>query len=296
VTTSPLHGLLVLDKPSGMTSRAAVNRAQRWFPRGVRLGHTGTLDPLASGVLVLCLGSATRLTEHIQDMDKTYQARLLLGARSDSDDAEGTITTVAGASAPERAAVEGALRTFVGEIEQVPPAYSAARVIGRRAYDLARQGEAVSLAPRRVRIYEITLLSYDYPHLEMEVRCGKGTYLRALARDLGEHLGCGALVAALRRTRVGPFEQSAALGLDADPETARANLLPAAAAVAELSRITVSPEQARRLRHGQGLVLPESALPAGEQAAVFDSEGHLIAIASISRDKGLLRPSKVLAL
>jgi tRNA pseudouridine55 synthase len=291
-----LHGILVLDKPGGITSRDAVNRAQRWLPRGTRVGHTGTLDPLATGVLVLCLGSATRLTEYVQDMGKTYRTRLLLGARSDTDDADGTVTPAEGARSPTRAEVEEALRGFVGEIEQVPPAYSAAKVTGRRAYDLARGGQEVELAPRRVRVHGIDLLGYAYPHLELEVRCGKGTYIRSLARDLGERLGCGALVAVLRRTRVGPFDEAAAVSLDVDRATALARLLPVAAAVAELPRVEVSAGQVRRLRQGQGLPLREVGLPptAGGEAAVFTREGELVAVVGIDPAKGLLRPSKVL--
>src|SRR5262245_48640995 len=146
---SPFHGLLVLDKPGGMTSRDVVDRALRWFPRGTRIGHTGTLDPLATGVLVLCIGVATRLTEYVQAMRKTYRAGLRLGARSDTDDADGIITAVAGVPAPSRATVEERLRAFLGAIDQVPPVFSAAKVTGRRAYDLARRGEAVSLQARR---------------------------------------------------------------------------------------------------------------------------------------------------
>jgi len=169
------HGLLVVDKPSGITSRAVVDRVQRWFPRGTKIGHTGTLDPLATGVLVLCVGAATRLTEYLQDMTKTYRARILLGSRSDTDDADGTITPVEGVTAPDRAAVEWGLSSLVGEIDQFPPAYSAAKMEGRRAYDLARRGQEVTLLPRRVRIDRIDVLCYDYPRLEIEVRCGKGT-------------------------------------------------------------------------------------------------------------------------
>src|SRR5688572_24542649 len=168
------HGLLVLDKPGGMTSRDAVNQAQRWFPRGTKIGHTGTLDPLATGVLVLCVGAATRLAEYVQRMEKVYRAGVRLGARSDTDDADGTVTPAEVERPPDRAAVERVLTEFVGEIGQVPPAYSAAKVTGRRAYDLARRGEDVSLQARQVSVYQIDLLSYEYPRLELEVRCGKG--------------------------------------------------------------------------------------------------------------------------
>src|SRR5262249_24416928 len=154
------EGLLVLDKPQGLTSRAAVDRALPWFPRGTRIGHTGTLDPLATGVLVLCLGSATRLAEYVQDMAKTYRTTLTLGGRSDTDDADGPIAPVAGACPPEAAALAEALAGFVGEQRQVPPAFSAAKVAGRRAYDLARGGTDVVLAARVVKIYGIDIIRY----------------------------------------------------------------------------------------------------------------------------------------
>jgi tRNA pseudouridine55 synthase len=289
------EGLLVLDKPGGMTSRAAVDRVQRWFPRRTRIGHTGTLDPLATGVLVLCLGGATRLTEYVQRMGKTYRAGLLLGARSDSDDADGTITPVAGASVPDAATVAACVAEFVGVIEQVPPAYSAAKVTGRRAYDLARRGEEVSLTARPVRIDAIDILNYAYPILELEVRCGKGTYIRSLARDLGERLGCGAFVQSLRRTRVGPFTADAALTLDADAETAHTRLLPAEMAVAELPRVELTDGDVTRLCRGQPvtIVLPKEAKEGGE-TAVFDTANRLVAVAAVDARENLLRPAKVL--
>src|SRR5262245_34951760 len=229
-----MNGLLVLDKPRGITSRDAVNRAQQWFPRGTKIGHTGTLDPLATGVLVLCVGAATRLTEYVQDMGKTYRAGILLGARSDTDDVDGQVTHVQMASIPELNTVRGRLDDFRGEIRQVPPAYSAAKVTGQRAYELARRGAEVALQARPVRIDEIDVLSYAWPRLELEVRCGKGAYMRSLARDLGERLGCGGLIQTLRRTRVGPFAVEEAVPLDAEAAVARARLQPLAAAVAEL--------------------------------------------------------------
>jgi tRNA pseudouridine55 synthase len=294
-----VHGLLVLNKPGGITSRDAVNRAQRWFSRGTRVGHAGTLDPLATGVLVLCVGAATRLTEYVQQMAKTYRTRLLLGARSDTDDADGTLTPVEGARPAARAAVEEALAGFVGDIEQVPPAYSAAHVAGRRAHELARGGEEVNLAPRRVRVHGIDLLVYDYPHLELEVRCGKGTYIRSLARDLGERLGCGAYVVTLHRARVGPFDADSAVGMDADPSEVRARLLPVAAAVSGLPRVSVNAAQVRRLRQGQGIPLGQVVRgeppAAGAEVAVFAEGGSLVAVATVDGGRGLLRPSKVLS-
>jgi tRNA pseudouridine55 synthase len=286
--------LLVLDKPAGITSRDAVDRALRWFPRGTRMGHTGTLDPLATGVLVVCLGSATRLTEYVQRMSKTYRAAIRLGARSDTDDADGTVTPLPQAVPPDRESMLRRAAEFVGTIEQVPPAYSAAKVTGRRAYDLARGGEAVTLRPRPVRIYRIDVLSYAWPDLDLEVHCGKGTYIRSLARDLGERLGCGGYIRALRRTRVGPFTAEAGLALDTDPAAARGRLLPAELAVAELPRVELPPAAGRRLCQGQAVPLPGGV--DGEEVAVFEADtGRLLAVAAVDGRRRVLRPAKVLA-
>jgi tRNA pseudouridine55 synthase len=292
--TASFNGLLVLEKPGGMTSRDAVDRALRWFPRRTRVGHTGTLDPLATGVLVLCVGSATRLTEYVQQMRKTYQTTVRLGARSETDDAEGTIMPVAGAAAPTREQLEAGLQEFLGEIEQVPPAFSAAKVTGRRAYDLARRGEEVTLQPRKVSVYGIDVRRYDYPEVDLEVCCGKGAYIRALARDLGERLGCGGLVQVLRRTRVGPFPCEDAVPLDASPETARTRLLPLTAAVAELPWLTVSPPTAAQLRQGKAIPFP-GRLPEANEWALIDEEGVLVAVARVDRRARLVRPLKVLS-
>jgi tRNA pseudouridine55 synthase len=298
MTIPMFHGLLVLDKPVGITSRAALDRIAGLFPRSTRIGHTGTLDPLATGVLVLCIGSATRLAEYVQDMAKTYQTTLVLGARSDTDDAEGPIMQVSGADAPDWTAVERALECFLGDIDQVPPAFSAAKVTGRRAYALARKGCEVVLPPRRVHIAALEVLDYAFPRLCLEIHCGKGTYIRSLARDLGEQLGCGAYVDTLRRTRVGPFTTSNAIALEADAETARAHLMPVSAAVSELPRLTLTPDEAVSIRHGKAIPLssgdsrddlPEDMM----NAALFDAEGNLIAVARLDRKQGLVSPEKV---
>ena len=289
------NGLLVLDKPAGITSREAVDRALRWFGRRTRLGHTGTLDPFATGVLVLCLGKATRLTEYVQQMGKTYRSVFVLGATSDTDDVDGLVTPVANASDPGRDAVAAALASLVGTIEQVPPAYSAAKVAGRRAYDLARQGKDVSLSPRSVQVYGIELLRCEYPEVEVEVRCGKGTYIRSLARDAGRALGCGAHVRQLRRTRVGPFAAESAVSLDADRETARARLLPAGLALADLPRLVLGGADARRLRTGQAIGLPAALTGQNGEVGVFDEAGTAFAVALIDAALAELRPAKVLA-
>jgi tRNA pseudouridine55 synthase len=285
-------GLLVLDKPVGITSRDAVDRAARWFPRKTRLGHTGTLDPLAGGVLVLCVGGATRLTEYVQDMPKTYVADIVLGARSATDDAEGPITPVTYGRTPERRDIDAALERFMGQIEQVPPAYSAAKFGGRRSYDLARRGTSTRLTPRRVRIDRIDVERYEYPRLRLTIGCGKGTYIRALARDLGERLGCGGFVDGLRRIAVGPFTTTDAVSLEVDAEAAVARLLPPSAAVSGLPALTLNAAEIGRLRHGQPVVLGEALLQPGD-AAIYDAGGVLAAIASVDASGRTIRPSKV---
>ena len=292
--TTPCHGLLVIDKPAGITSRDAVDRAQRWFPRGTRIGHTGTLDPLATGVLVLCIGNATRLTEYVQRMPKTYRAGVILGARSDTDDADGTITPAPDVTSPALDVVKAALDAFVGEITQVPPAFSATKIAGRRAYDLARRGKDVTLSPRVVTVHGIDLLHYAFPRLDIEVRCSKGTYIRSLARDLGEKLGCGGYIESLRRTRVGCFDVATALPADADAETARLALLPIEAAVSELPRRLLSATEAARIRQGQALPLMRADEPSAE-IAMFDEQGKLVAVGVVDRKHGCVRPNRVMA-
>jgi tRNA pseudouridine55 synthase len=288
---------LVISKPSGLTSRDVVNRAQEWFPRGTKIGHTGTLDPLATGVLVLCIGAATRLTEYVQRMQKTYRAGILLGSRSNTEDADGTIAAVAVDTPPVLADVERCLQSFVGEIDQVPPGFSAAKVMGQRAYALARRGEEVSLTPRRVRIDSIEVLNYEYPRLVIEVRCGKGTYIRSLARDLGERLSCGGLIETLRRTRVGPFtsEQAQCIGpLVEEPAMIRASLLPLRAAVADLEPVTIRSAEVAQIRQGTAVRFNEMRLAGVGEVAVCDERGDLVAVARVDHERGLLRPEKVL--
>jgi tRNA pseudouridine55 synthase len=288
---SPFHGFLVMDKPGGMTSRDVVNRALGWFPRRTKLGHTGTLDPLATGVLVLAVGAGTRLTEYVQDMDKTYRTSLVLGATSTTDDADGTLTAVSGSQPPDRPAVERLSAALVGAIEQVPPAFSAAKVSGQRAYDKARRGEEVDLRPRPVQVYAIDILDYAYPRLDLEVRCGKGTYIRSLARDLGQQLGCGAYVRTLRRTRIGPFAADEGIGLDSDTASARARLLPLAAGLAQLPRLVVDATAKDRLCHGQSAAVQACA---SGNVALFDTTGRLIGVGAVDREQGLVAPTKIL--
>jgi tRNA pseudouridine55 synthase len=297
MSASHYHGLLVVDKPGGMTSRDAVNLAQKWFPRGTKIGHTGTLDPLATGVLVLCVGAATRLTEYVQRMDKEYRTTIALDKKSTTDDQDGVIERPEFPPPhPDRGAVERCVQEFVGEIEQVPPAYSAAKISGQRAYDLARRGDEVSLAPRRVQIYEIEILGYSWPTLELRVCCGKGTYIRSLARDIGQRLDRAGMVESLRRTRVGPFREAESLRADSDAAIARSRLLPLFAAVSDLPKLTLDREAVTRLRQGQAIPAPAAWSNAAEQTelAVFDLDGKLVAIARSHRGTQMLSPKKVL--
>jgi tRNA pseudouridine55 synthase len=292
------HGWLVLDKPAGISSRAAVDRAARWFPHSTRIGHTGTLDPFATGVLVLCIGVATRLAECVQEMMKTYRARFRLGARSETDDVEGPIHSVANVIPPDMTTLDMACAEFVGSINQVPPAFSAVKVGGKRAYDLARRGAEVKLKARPVTIARIDILAYEFPLLELEVRCGEGTYIRSLARDLGERLGCGAYVETLRRVSVGGFDIANAVTLDCDAPSAVARLLPVKAAVAHWYPCWLDAHLLDRLRHGQSIPAEELAAQSPweyyPRVAVFNGD-VLAALAEYESAKKQLRPLKVLA-
>ncbi len=283
-----MNGLLVIDKPGGMTSRDAVNRVQRWFPRGTKIGHTGTLDPLATGVLVVCVGQATRLADRVQAMGKSYASRFRLGATSDSDDADGTVTEVPNASPATREQIDAAMTRFAGVIEQLPPAVSALKVGGRRAHDIARRGEEVALAPRPVRIDAVRVLRYEWPFLDVEVDCGKGTYIRSIARDLGAALGCGGLVQTLRRTRVGPFLAEQGMSLDCDPRDVK--LLPLTLAASGMEQIRLTADGVRRFRQGQWVA---ASATEGTELAVLDDRGALVGIGVVER--GQLRPKVVLA-
>jgi tRNA pseudouridine55 synthase len=256
-----MTGILLVDKPPGPTSHDAVARARRTL--GLRqVGHFGTLDPFASGLLVLGLGGATRLAPYVTAHSKSYRALVRLGARSTTDDADGVIEEMPVAAPPERDAVEAACARWTGRVAQVPPAYSAKRIAGQRAYARARAGEAVTLAPVDVTIERIVVVRYAWPDLDLSVECGPGTYIRALARDLGEELGTGGYCAQLRRMRVGPLAVETALSWEelADPERARGAVRPAEDAVAELPAARLDPTTARAA--GQGRSVPAPGAPA----------------------------------
>jgi tRNA pseudouridine55 synthase len=271
-----LHGFLNIDKPAGITSHDVVARIRRVVGQR-RVGHGGTLDPLATGVLPIALGAATRLVDYLVEDRKAYRADVLLGTTTTTDDAEGAVVAERPVAALDVAAINHALAPFVGTIQQVPPIYSAIQVGGQRMYDVARRGGTVELAPRTVEIDRIDVVAWQPPHLTIDVVCGKGTYIRALARDLGAALGCGAHLAALRRTAVGPLRIEAAVALDDlinDPTQLHAHLLPPAAAIAGLPRIDADAANVQRIRHG----LPFAYMLNGELARVHDEQGTLLAL------------------
>lgn len=251
--TSITNGILTLNKPPGLSSRQAVDLVKR-LVRPAKVGHAGTLDPLASGVLVVCIGKATRLIEFVQQMPKRYRATFLLGRTSPTDDIEGEIVELLDPPIPRRAQIESACKQFVGIIEQRPPAFSAIKVAGKRAYDLARGGKAVELAPRPVAVYEIAVLAYEYPRLTLDVRCGAGTYIRSLGRDLAQSLGTGAVMSELVRLAIGAFtiEQPIDPRRLTQSELAAA-IQPPQVAVADLPTIVLDEREIGYLAHGRSL-------------------------------------------
>ncbi len=251
-----INGWLVLDKPPGMTSTHAVARLKRIF-NAKKAGHAGTLDPLATGILPIAFGEATKTVPFVQEGEKAYRFTVQWGAATDSDDSDGAIIK-SSLTRPSTAEIEALLPRFTGAIMQTPPVYSAIKIAGERAYDLAREGEEVILAPREVTIHALRLTASTADTAVFEAECGKGTYVRAIARDLGELLGCYGHVIALRRTRVGPFREEDAVPLaelEAADADAFADLLPVEAGLTELPCVVVDRNAAARLRRGQSLLL-----------------------------------------
>lgn len=274
-------GLLVLDKPAGPTSHDAVDRVRRALGER-RVGHAGTLDPFATGLLPVCVGRATRLVRFLSDTDKEYEAEVRLGFATTTDDGTGDPLGPGQPVAVDSDRLSRELRALTGRIEQVPPAFSAKRQGGRRLYELARGGVEVERRPVAVTVHELELLSRRDDRLSLRVRCSKGTYVRALARDLGERLGTGGHLLALRRTRVGRLGLDAAVAWEA-PDTWPGRLLPNAAAVPGLPRVAVNTEGVEALRHGRPLLLEhaESGFPDGAAGpvALYDDAGELLAVA-----------------
>jgi tRNA pseudouridine55 synthase len=286
------HGWIVLDKPLGMTSTHAVAVVRRLL-NAKKAGHAGTLDPLASGLLPLAFGEATKTVPYVVDGEKAYAFTVTFGTETDTDDAEGRIVGTS-EKRPSEAELLAALPAFIGSVTQVPPRFSAIKVDGERAYDLARGGEAVELQPRLVEIHALRLLSYDGQVARLEAECGKGTYVRAIARDLGRMLGCLGYVSALRRTRVGPFTEDHSVtmaALEADPEAVLAALQSVDTGLHELPMIRVTSDGALRLRRGQSLLVRGPDAPAEGETAYATQNGVVVAIGVI--EHGSLVPNRV---
>jgi tRNA pseudouridine55 synthase len=286
-----INGWVILDKPVGMTSTRAVSELKRLY-QAKKAGHAGTLDPLASGILPIAFGEATKTVPFVQDGEKAYDFVIAWGVETDTDDADGTTTAISDRR-PQPAEIKAALPLFTGQIMQRPPDFSAIMVAGHRAYDLARDGAAVVLSARPVSIRTLELLAASPETAHFRAECGKGTYVRSLARDLGRTLGCLGHIAALRRIRVGPFGQDCARPLAAlqdDHGAALTALLSVAAGLAELPGIVVDRNAAARLRRGQPILLRDRDAPLSGAAYAICGDVP-VAIGAI--DCGELVPSRV---
>jgi tRNA pseudouridine55 synthase len=293
-----VHGWLILDKPYGMSSTQAVGKV-RWLFNAEKAGHGGTLDPLASGLLPIALGEATKAVSYAMDGRKIYRFTARWGEERTTDDLEGEVSATSD-KRPARDEIETILPRFTGEIMQAPPAFSAIKVDGERAYDLARAGEAVDLAPRPVLIEELKLVAAETDHATFEVTCGKGTYIRSLARDMGRALGTAAHVSMLRRVAVGPFAEAHMISLENLTELGHkapggdANkgvLLPIETVLDGIPALAIDEEQARRLKLGQAVLLRGANAPIAEDAVLVMSGGKPLGIGTI--EQGSLKPKRL---
>lgn len=275
----PVNGVLLLDKPAGMSSNHALQRARRLF-QAQKAGHTGTLDPMATGLLPVCFGEATKFSAHLLASDKVYRTRVELGVVTDTGDAEGEVVERLAVPALNATDVESVLARFHGEIEQVPPMYSALKHQGRKLYELAREGKSIERAARRVTVYDARLVAFEGSAFELEVKVSKGTYVRTLAEDIGRALGSGAHISVLRRLATGPFGAEGMLTLEAltalpDQDAREATLLPVDILAAHLPRLEVDADAARRLTHGQSARADTGGLAVGDTARLYCDETFL---------------------
>lgn len=290
--TRPGFGLFNVWKPTGITSRQVVDLVGNALGTS-RVGHAGTLDPLATGVLVLCAGQASRLVPFVQEQRKEYIAEFRLGCTSDTDDVTGKVAETLGAVAPPREQIADLIPKFMGRIEQVPPDFSAVKVRGRRAHHLARKGRDVKIPARIVEVFRLELLAYEYPRLEVLVECGSGTYVRSIGRDLGNLLGCGGVLSKLIRTRVGPFNRENAVALeDLSAETLARNSLPTRFATEHLPQHTCTPFEMCEFVQGRPFPWqPEHAqLPDRADVALLDADGELAALAQTRHETQRIHP------
>jgi tRNA pseudouridine55 synthase len=294
-----LSGFMIVDKPRGLTSHDVVNKV-KWAARAVsgtkiKVGHAGTLDPMATGVLVVCVGDATRLSEYVMASDKTYVARVRLGEATNTYDADGEIVARRDASHITRGRVEAALEAFRGDIQQIPPMYSAIKQGGKKLYEMARAGVTVDRAPRPVKITRLTITAWEPPVLSLEVMCSAGTYMRSLAHDLGESLEVGAHLTALARTRSGAFTLSGAQPLEALGAEAFARMISPADGLRDWYTVALDDDALTHLRHGRAFPRSEAdrGVRADSLARGLDADGALVAVLRAGMD-GLWHPHKVL--
>jgi len=289
-----VSGVLVVDKPVGLTSHDVVQIIRRGT--GIRrAGHTGTLDPRASGVLVILVGPAVRLSEYVSASDKRYQATVRLGASTDTYDAEGTILSTRSVEDVTEETFNEILQTFTGEIIQVPPPYSAVKVKGRKAYEMAREGEEVILEPRTINVYSLEILEWSPPEVVIDVYCSSGTYVRSLANDLGKSLGTGAHLVGLRRTKSGRFTLRDAVPLRRLQDSFNAGewyryLIPAAEALADWPMVELDADQVELIRHGHRI--PVEPGQKGWARGVSE-QGDLVALLEVDEESGEWQPRKV---
>jgi tRNA pseudouridine55 synthase len=291
-----VHGILLLDKPKGLTSNQALEQAKRLL--GIRkAGHTGSLDPIASGLLPICCGEATKISPFLLESDKRYLVTVRLGASTTTGDAEGELVGRWPVPVLDRKMLEGVLDRFRGEIHQVPPMYSALKYQGKRLYDLARQGIEVERAPRRVRIYRLELLDFGADFLKLDISCSKGTFIRTLAEDIGKALGTGGYVEELRRTQVGIFSLQDAVTLDRLAEMApaerRALLLSIDSAVMELPQVVLADEMSFYVRRGQAVMIPK--LKTQGYVRLYNREGSFLGVGEVL-DDGRVAPRRLFKL
>ena len=294
VVKNVVSGVLVVDKPVGLTSHDVVQIIRRGT--GIRrAGHTGTLDPRASGVLVVLIGPAVRLSEYVSASDKRYQATIHMGSRSDTFDSEGTITESGMPVSVTEEEFTDLLKGYIGEVEQVPPPYSAVKVKGKKAYDYARQGEEVEMEPRMIQVYSLDVLEWVLPEVVIDVYCSSGTYVRSLANDIGEALGVGAHLVGLRRTKSGRFTLRDAVSLRRlreafDSGTWAQFLVPAAEALGDWKTITLDADGLELVRHGHRL--PADPGDTGWARAISE-QGDLVALLEVVEDAQEWQPRKV---
>ena len=293
-----IDGVILLDKPSGMTSNQALQRVKRLF-RARKAGHTGSLDPLATGLLPLCFGEATKVSAYLLDADKHYRTVARLGSRTDTGDAEGTVIETRPVGNYDEARIEAVLSRFRGPLEQVPPMYSALKQDGKRLYELARQGKEVERKPRAVVIHALELLGHDASTLELDVRCSKGTYIRTLVEDIGEALGCGAHVEQLRRIGVSPYDcpdmvtlEQLEAAAEAGREALDAWLMPIQSALAHWPRIDLDADGSHYMRQGQALQV--QGAPTEGLLVLFDEHGRFLGIGHIL-DDGRVAPKRLIS-